>query len=327
MGGVAGAITGIADTIAAPLGGRGSLVGRGVSDFLTMGAAEVTDQNHGFKNLTDGLSAKNSYRAQNPLDPGTYAEQIAAGQQNFNQNQANQQLLAQQLMSQTKGEGPNPAQIMLQNASNKNAATAAGQIASQKGINPGLAQRTIAQSNANIGQQAAGQGALMGAEQQIAAQHNLAGLYGQQGGQNLQNQQLLNDALLKSTLGTQGINANIEAQNTAGQNQLWGSVLGAGGSLLGAGLSGRGGGGSAGVQQASNYGDMGGQSNLDVSGYAAHGGYIPGYAAHGGDSYANDTVPTMLSPGEIVIPRTKAKDPDSAKEFIDHLMKSKGKKR
>jgi spermidine/putrescine-binding protein len=29
----------------------------------------------------------------------------------------------------------------------------------------------------------------------------------------------------------------------------------------------------------------------------------------------------MLSPGEIVIPRSKAHDPELAKEFIDHLMK------
>ena len=39
-----------------------------------------------------------------------------------------------------------------------------------------------------------------------------------------------------------------------------------------------------------------------------------------GDSESNDTVPTMLSPGELVIPRSKAHDPEKAKLFIDHLL-------
>ena len=33
----------------------------------------------------------------------------------------------------------------------------------------------------------------------------------------------------------------------------------------------------------------------------------------------------MLSPGEIVIPRSAAKDADKAKEFIDHLKGNKSK--
>jgi hypothetical protein len=34
----------------------------------------------------------------------------------------------------------------------------------------------------------------------------------------------------------------------------------------------------------------------------------------------------MLSPGEIVIPRSKADDPEAAKAFIDHLLKNKKRK-
>jgi hypothetical protein len=52
---------------------------------------------------------------------------------------------------------------------------------------------------------------------------------------------------------------------------------------------------------------------------AAHGGRIPGEAKTDGDSYENDTVPTMLSPDEIVVPRSKAKDPKKAKTFIDEI--------
>ena len=34
----------------------------------------------------------------------------------------------------------------------------------------------------------------------------------------------------------------------------------------------------------------------------------------------------MLSPGEIVIPRSKANDPDKAKEFVEALLSEKRKK-
>lgn len=65
-----------------------------------------------------------------------------------------------------------------------------------------------------------------------------------------------------------------------------------------------------GVEDASN----------DFSGYAAHGALIPG------DSKQNDIVPAMLSPGEIVIPRSASGDKEKAKEFIDELMKKKSAK-
>lgn len=45
---------------------------------------------------------------------------------------------------------------------------------------------------------------------------------------------------------------------------------------------------------------------------AAQGMKVPGKAEVDGDSPKNDKVPAMLSPGEIVIKRSKAKDPDAA---------------
>lgn len=50
------------------------------------------------------------------------------------------------------------------------------------------------------------------------------------------------------------------------------------------------------------------------------GGRVPGQASVPGDSKENDTVPAMLSPGEIVIPRSLANSPVRAKKFIEHLM-------
>lgn len=58
------------------------------------------------------------------------------------------------------------------------------------------------------------------------------------------------------------------------------------------------------------------------------GGKVPGKPVFGGDSPANDTVPAMLSPGEIVIPRSildHANAPDMAKSFVEGILASKKK--
>jgi hypothetical protein len=51
---------------------------------------------------------------------------------------------------------------------------------------------------------------------------------------------------------------------------------------------------------------------------ASKGGTVPGIAKHEGDHRANDTVPAMLSPGEIVIPRSIAQNPGDAAQFAKH---------
>lgn len=57
------------------------------------------------------------------------------------------------------------------------------------------------------------------------------------------------------------------------------------------------------------------------------GGNVGGKAKVSGDSEKNDTVPTMLSPGEVVIPRSIAQSadaPEKAAEFLRHLKSKKG---
>jgi hypothetical protein len=60
---------------------------------------------------------------------------------------------------------------------------------------------------------------------------------------------------------------------------------------------------------------------------AKSGGSVPGKAKVAGDSYANDTVPAILSPGEVVIPRhiMQGKNPaaDAAK-FVAAIMAKNG---
>lgn len=52
----------------------------------------------------------------------------------------------------------------------------------------------------------------------------------------------------------------------------------------------------------------------------SEGGHVPGKAIKHGDSLANDIVPAMLSPGEVVIPRSKVNDPDATAKFINAVL-------
>lgn len=211
-----------------------------------------------------------------------------------------QQALANALLLQSQGKGPNPAQIALQQATNRNIQQQAGAMAAQKGINPALAQRQIAQNAAMQQQQAAGQGALMGAQQQLNAQGQLGNVYGQMAGQSLQNLGILenaqaaqNSAINQAYLGANEINANTAMGNAANMQKILGSAMNA----------------------------AGGAAKMG----AAHGAVVPGKAEYEGDTELNDKVPAMLSPGEIVIPRTAAKDADKAKAFIDKIKGSSSK--
>ena len=58
----------------------------------------------------------------------------------------------------------------------------------------------------------------------------------------------------------------------------------------------------------------------------ASGGEIKGRAKFNGDTRTNDTVPALLSPGEIVLPRTVAQDeeaPEKAKKFVEAIKSRK----
>jgi hypothetical protein len=69
-----------------------------------------------------------------------------------------------------------------------------------------------------------------------------------------------------------------------------------------------------------------GNAPLQLRQYA-EGGHVPGRAVVAGDSPKNDIVEARLSPGEIVIPRSKADDPEKAHRFIDAIMEKKTKRK
>lgn len=68
-----------------------------------------------------------------------------------------------------------------------------------------------------------------------------------------------------------------------------------------------------------------GASPLMTLAMASSGGKIDGKAKVDGDHPVNDTVPAMLSPGEIVIPKSKVQDPEQAHAFLDHILKTNQK--
>lgn len=60
-------------------------------------------------------------------------------------------------------------------------------------------------------------------------------------------------------------------------------------------------------------------------GMGAHGGKVDGEGLVKGDSYKNDVVPAMLSPHEIVLPRSVTQSPDAAekaRKFVEAIKKS-----
>lgn len=433
----------------------------------------------GFQGFSNAFVPMNGFQASGaPIANQSFGHAINNGLGQFNQNYANQNALAAQLMAQSQGQGPNPALLAQQQASNQAIKQGSGQVASMKGISPALAQRMASQNSANMSQQAAGQGAMMQAQQQMGAQSSLGGLYGQMGNQQntmqntLQNAQAAqNNANVTMQSNLNNVNASVAAQNSQNQANAMGGMMGglgvgglsamglahggmvgyadggsvqsttpafnsnfgfgssadagsvaktpskpqggllqhladggpvisnwgfndsptmdnsnpmsiagqylnmanpwasksggssskpkdsSGGAGAGASDGSMGGAGLASGPMAGGAGDAGGASALSGAAVlaAAHGGQIPhfdsgglmkllplammalkqggnvpGKAAVKGDSPKNDTVPAMLSPGEVVIPRSVMNSPNApqdAAKFVAALLAKKGLKK
>lgn len=98
-----------------------------------------------------------------------------------------------------------------------------------------------------------------------------------------------------------------------------GAILGTAGAVVG-GIYGGPKGAAALGQLGSGLGNQVGRTQYANS-YAARGGYVGDFDNMEGydDSFDLDTQPTMLSPGEIVIPRSHAKSPVDAAKFVAKL--------
>lgn len=152
-------------------------------------------------------------------------------------------------------------------------------------------------------------------------------------------QQQFNNELQKAS-GMAGINANQAAsanQASANQSAMMGKLIGAGGTIAGAALGGPAG-AAIGSQAGKTVAPTAKNNNASAGFNAAHGaavcyakggvgmphdhaicmkmgGHVPGEPTVEGDSAQNDTVPAMLSPGELVIPRSVPKDGPHMEEF------------
>lgn len=263
--------------------------------------------------IAGGLTPTNNFEA---MTPEQREEYLNALKENINHASdvygkqwelgQNQQALASALEQQARGKGPNPATAMLQAATDKANANAASLAASQRGVAPGLAAKMALDTSAANNQAAANEAAGLTAQQQLAARQEqllnnqaLGNTYSAMGQQALGGQQLQNEALLGGAkIGSQIAGANTEAL----QGTTMGLVSGGGSYLAGSG-------GTKGAGQA-----------MQALGGAAHGARVPGHAMVDGDDKSNDKVHALLSPGEIVIPRSKANDPDKAKAFVAALI-------
>jgi len=245
---------------------------------------------------------------------GNYTPSIYSSQKNIAANNAQQQDFINAIRAQSLGQGaPSPAALMLQQAQQQQAQQAQSLIAGQRGLNPALAARMALDQQAAAGQQSAAQGAILRAQEQQAAQGRLGAALGQQGQQQLgllgtagglENAQNANT--IANTLGAGQINAGVSAGNTAAANAATGGLLnGLGG--VGAHLGPQVAGGEVNPFGANK------NANFEGGYGFAHGGEVPQ------DSARNDIVPSMLSPGEIVIPRSIAQGPDAAQRAADFV--------
>lgn len=116
-------------------------------------------------------------------------EQAARMGQAAGPEAAQQASLAAALQAQMAGTGPSLAQTQLKQATDRNIAQAMA-MAQQRGGNVALAQRQAMQAAAGAGQEAAGQSAAIRAQEQLAAQSQLAGVLQQQRAASVQEQQL-----------------------------------------------------------------------------------------------------------------------------------------
>lgn len=217
------------------------------------GVTDITGQ--GLQDFAGAFTAQNGYQA--GLAPTTqmnYAPAIGqAGSNALNgygqqqQLQGQQQGLANQYGQQAMGQGPNPAQAMLNQSTGQNVNAQAALMAGQRGSsqNVGMMARQIGNAGAQTQQQGIGQAATLQAQQSIAAQQQQAALFGQMGQQNIAEQQV-NAGIFGTAAGAnnaqntgniqnysqmQGINSTIAQNNANATNQTMGGLMSGAGML------------------------------------------------------------------------------------------------
>ncbi len=256
----------------------------------------------------------------------------------------NQSQVYNQLQGIAAGQGPNPAQAALAQATQANTANQAALMAGQRGAgaNAGLLARQAAMQGAANQQNSIGQAATLQAQQSLNALGAAGNLANQQVGQQIgattglnqaaqgEQQQLLgqlanqNQLAVQQQGGQNATNAGIAGINAKGQQGAIGGALGGLGSAIGTALAGQP------TQAPQNIlkpldtvstSPTGGPAIAQGQAFGpqlkAHGGMIQGYAQGGHIDPKHSPkskvgqhlkkVPALVSPGEVYLSPTKAK--------------------
>jgi hypothetical protein len=228
----------------------------------------------------------------------------------------NQTAFANQLAERAMGKAPSLAEAAMRATQDRNLQQQVAAAKSNRSANAGLASRTNAMLGAQQNQQtvqASGQAKLA---EQIANQQLYADYMGRE------------KSYLHSVMAAQAGIGTASANNSLAQQQrtdgLMGGLLQTGGQLFGSFMGKGGSGGDVGVPQSGGLGSSRHGSTAMPMQKMSGGGVIPGKALVKGDSPLNDVKPTLLSPGEVVVPRTVVKKgPKAIASFADALLKSK----
>jgi hypothetical protein len=271
-----------------------------------------------------------------------FGNQGATSGANGAANQVTQQLSAlqpqeaafgKQLAAQAAGTAPSISAGMLQQANDQNLNNQMAAAKSNRAVNPALAQRNLMEQAGQQNQQTAQAAGIQRLQEQQANQGQFANyLNSLRSAQNGANQNALAGQQQSNGLG---------GALLSGIGGALGPVGGMIGSMFGGGGSGSGASAGDAMQMpmetinAAHGGVIpklsGPQSGIGQKmRNMKSGGHVPGQASVSGDSAKNDTVPAMLSPGEVVIPRSvmSAKDPSvAAAKFVQAVLSKKGKGR
>lgn len=312
MGGVVRTIAPIAGGVIGGIfgGPAGAAVGVAAGSALGNAVDPLKQKKIGAPNLSGVIKQGDSY-----ANLATQQRDLMADQQKSLQSAD----ISKALSERALGRGPSLAEAQLRSATNRNLSQQLAAAASMRGRNTGAAQRQLLQQQGEAGRNLAQDAATARMAEQQAAQsqalnqgnvlagsinQNLQTGYGFKTGARIQQAQMQQQ--------TDALNSQIAAANQANQQQMTGSLLSAAGQLAG-----------------SYYGSSGSAASgapVGSSGptlkFKAHGGMVSGAAEIPGNDIKNDKVPHMLSPGEIVIPRSHATSPEKAKKFVQQLLEN-----
>ncbi len=266
-----------------------------------------------------------------------------------------EQQLTQALMARAEGRGaPSPAELQMQAGLQQQASQAQGLAAAQRGISPALAARQAQQAMAQGAQQTAQQAGVLRAQESLGAQQLAQqGLQSQRAGRMGLEQLEVSRGMGSEQLRGQGYegaagraagtikgigqaaalmmaDGGVVPDDASNMAHSFAQMVGAQvGQMMAKGIAQRGetleGSGKSFSKMLGSFGGEGGAGTASPGAGLGQtmmpmmksGGEVPGQAVVPGDSTLNDNVPALLSPGEIVIPRSLSKkSPEEIAQFV-----------